>query len=347
MIYKNPLRYLQSIYRQFLPLTQTVGGVIDDRQSVEMAYSTLGRTNLKISVMSLGCGGHSRLGLRSGKSKKEVKVLIKRALDLGINCIDTANDYGTELFIGNFIQDIPRDKLILSSKIRSRNLFKQQISEKMLTKSLEKSLRDLQTDYIDIYHLASVSPQDYSYVQQELIPCLQKHQQAGKIRYLGITEQFNRDTSHQMLQLALKDDCWDVMMVGFNLFNQSARDLVFPLTQDKNIGVMVMYAVRKALKSAEQFQEAVKTLQESGNLTTDKTTQEILGELLGNSHQTIQDIAYRYCRHQQGVNTVLSGTGSLTHLEENILSLNRPCLPSNKLETIEDLFRNVKDFSGN
>ena len=82
MLYKNPLRYLQSVYRQFLPITEIVGGVIDDR-SIEMAYTTLGRTNLKISVMSLGSGGSSRLGLPSGKSIKEAKTLVRRAFDLG------------------------------------------------------------------------------------------------------------------------------------------------------------------------------------------------------------------------------------------------------------------------
>ncbi len=66
----------------------------------------------------------------------------------------------------------------------------------------------------------------------------------GKIRFVGITEAFELDPGHTMLQDALRDDCWDVMMVGFNLLNQTARQLVFPQTIQRNIGTLIYPAVR-------------------------------------------------------------------------------------------------------
>jgi aryl-alcohol dehydrogenase-like predicted oxidoreductase len=58
-----------------------------------MQYTTLGRTNLRVSVAGLGCGGNSRLGLGSGKSEPEAIALVRAAFDLGINCFDTAEAY--------------------------------------------------------------------------------------------------------------------------------------------------------------------------------------------------------------------------------------------------------------
>ena len=72
-----------------------------------MQYTTLGRTNLRVSVAGLGTGGFSRLGLKSGKTEDEAAQLIHEARDLGINFIDTAQSYGTEGVVGQGAQDHP------------------------------------------------------------------------------------------------------------------------------------------------------------------------------------------------------------------------------------------------
>ena len=61
-----------------------------------MQYTTLGRTGLKVSVAGLGCGGFSKLGLGTGQSAEHAVGIIRQALDLGVNLIDTAAVYGTE-----------------------------------------------------------------------------------------------------------------------------------------------------------------------------------------------------------------------------------------------------------
>ncbi len=102
-------------------------------------------------------------------------------------------------------------------------------------------------------HFHAVLPQEYDYVVAKLLPVMEKFRAAGKVRYIGLTEIFDRDRDHAMLRRALADDCWDVMMVGFNMVNQSARDVVFPAAQEKNIGILGMFAVRRALTSAESL----------------------------------------------------------------------------------------------
>ena len=76
---------------------------------------------------------------------------------------------------------------------------------------------------------------------------------AGAIRFLAISERFAADPGHVMLQRAVLDDCWDVMMVGFNLLNQSARDRVFNATRERDIAVEVMFAVRRALSRQDEL----------------------------------------------------------------------------------------------
>ncbi len=75
----------------------------------------LGRTNESVSVVGLGCGGHSRLGMARGASSEQAANIVRRAIDLGITFIDTALVYGTEEAVGLGIQG-KRDQLFLSTK---------------------------------------------------------------------------------------------------------------------------------------------------------------------------------------------------------------------------------------
>src|SRR5882672_2608160 len=81
-----------------------------------MHYTTLGRTGLKVSVAGLGCGGNSRIGQGAGLSTAQSVALVREALDLGVNLIDTAEGYGTEEIVGEAIKGRPRDSVIVSTK---------------------------------------------------------------------------------------------------------------------------------------------------------------------------------------------------------------------------------------
>ena len=116
-----------------------------------------------------------------------------------------------------------------------------------MKKGLEQSLRLFGTDYIDVYHLHGVEPKDYDFARERLMPVMRRLREQGKIRFIGVTEGFVQDPSHQMLQQSLREDLWDVVMVGFNLLNPSARGSVFPRTREKQVGVLNMFAVRRAL----------------------------------------------------------------------------------------------------
>ena len=73
-----------------------------------MEYVMLGRTGLRVSVAGLGCGGFSLLGLGTGKSNAEAVALLRQALDMGVNLLDTAAAYGTEAIVGEAIFPLTR-----------------------------------------------------------------------------------------------------------------------------------------------------------------------------------------------------------------------------------------------
>ncbi len=312
-----------------------------------MEYTTLGRTELKVNVMGLGGGGYSKIGQSKDKSQAESIYLIHTALDFGINLFDTAEDYNTEKIIGKAIKKINREKVVLSTKKKVLNQDRL-ITGKELVRGVEKSLRKLQTDYIDIYNFHGVTINEYNYVLTELVPVLFKMHDAGKIRFIGITEAFTKAPNHKMLQRAVEDDCWDTIMIGFNILNQSAQKLVLPQATAKNIGVLSMFAVRRALSSAKNLKKAILKLQQMGYaeleaLDAEKPLDFLFSE---GGAKNITDAAYRFCRHQLGVNVVLFGTGNVEHLAANVASLLRPPLPDPDLLKLKELFANVDNFTG-
>ena len=130
-----------------------------------MNYNILGRTGLKVSVAGLGCGGPSRLGLSGLKgqthSESEVVAHVRGAIDLGINFFDTAEWYGTEVVVGKAIAGVPRDRLVISTK---KNLVPEDHADpdKEIRRSVEQSLKNLGTDYVDVYHVHGAEPKDYA-----------------------------------------------------------------------------------------------------------------------------------------------------------------------------------------
>jgi len=309
-----------------------------------MEYRILGRTGLRVSVMGLGGGGHSRLGMAKGKTESESVNILKEGIDAGINFIDTAELYGTESIVGKGIQGIDRDKVIISSK----KMVREGMTSREVQEGLEKSLKNLGTDYLDIYHLHGVTPEGYDYCVSEIYPTFQRMKEKGMIRFIGITERFEKDYSHGMLQKGLDDSIWDVMMVGFNMLNQLARNLVFKKSVEKNIGILNMFAVRRAFSNPERLSQIILELVEKEQVNPDDIDKKHPLKFLihENGANSLTDAAYRFCRYEPGVHVVLSGTSNPDHLRANIESFSRPPLPEEDVAKIKEIFNKVDSVSG-
>jgi aryl-alcohol dehydrogenase-like predicted oxidoreductase len=309
-----------------------------------MHYTTLGRTGLRVSVMGFGSGGPSRAGMRTGKSEAEQVAIIRQALDAGVNFIDTAEAYETEGVVGQAIHGLDRSSVVISTKKRT---WGGALTPQQLEEGLHESLKRLQTEYVDVYHLHAVMPESYEALAETLVPTLQKLRDQGKIRFLGVTEQGNNDAGHAMLQRALRDDVWDVMMVMFNILNQSARGRVLAKAQEKNIGILDMFAVRRALSQPDHLKKVIQDLIAKGQIDPNEIDEaDPLGFVTQDGATSITDAAYRFCRDEPGVHVVLSGTGDPDHLRENLASFERPPLPNTTVQRLRHIFRNVDSVSG-
>ena len=309
-----------------------------------MDYVTFGRTGLQVSVMGLGCGGASRIGQSSHKSEAESIAIVRAALAAGVNFIDTAEAYGTEAMVGAALQGIARDKVVISTK----KSYRKAISPALVRQGLEESLQRLRTDYVDIYSLHGVSPEDYPRLRDEIVPTFQQLRDEGKVRFIGVSEMFNEDKCHQMLSDSLPDQVWDVAMIGFNLLNQTARTTILPQLIQQEVAVQVMFAVRRALSQRDALVAALQALIDAGEVAPDEVDlTDPLGFVLAESDATsLVDAAYRFCRYEPGVHVVLSGTGNLAHLQANIASLNRPPLPDGVVQKLRQIFRQASTVTG-
>ena len=223
------------------------------------------------------------------------------------------------------------------------------ISSAQFIQTFEGCLARLGTDYVDILHPHGVMLDQYEYCSNELVPALLRLQEQGKIRFLGLTERFIYDPQHRMLMRALGDDCWDVVMAGFNLINPSARDRVFTRTVEKNIAVLNMFAVGRVLSQPEALRQLIAEMIEEDVIDPAKINPDDPLRFLieGSNAANVVEAAYRFCRHEPGTTVILTGTASVDHLKENLNSIQHGPLPETCLTRLYDIFGAVDSVSGN
>jgi aryl-alcohol dehydrogenase-like predicted oxidoreductase len=304
-----------------------------------MEYTTLGRTGLRVSVAGLGCGGSSRLGLTAGKSEAHCVGIVRRAIDLGVNLIDTAQLYGTEPIVGAAIKGLPRESLVISTKGKVAQGAKP-FSAADVVAGIDNSLKALGTDYIDVFFLHGVMPDDYARVVRDILPAVLREKEKGKLRFVGVTEMASKDSRHAMLSGALPEEHWDVIMLAFHMLSQNARQAVFPETLKRNVGTLIMFAVRALFSVPGRLQEDIRKLVDAGKLPEWLAGKAQPLDFLLHAHgaANVIEAAYRFARHEPGVNVVLFGTSNPDHVEANIRAILKPPLPEADRQKLIDLF---------
>lgn len=221
-----------------------------------MRYRELGRTGLKVSEISLGCwaiGGPSwRDGEPvgwSGNNDEESMTGLRKAIELGINHLDTADVYGdghSERLIGKLLKEVPRDRLIVGSKV---GWFKGTAPHAMhplqIRHQLEQTLSNLGTDYVDIYyfHNADFGPND-CYLE-EAAELLRQFKQEGKILHIGQSAYNYAD----MMRVAPVTQP-DVLQFSYSAlgseYDQEESNL-FRWADERNIGMVLFQPYQQGL----------------------------------------------------------------------------------------------------
>ena len=188
-----------------------------------MEYRVLGKTGLKISRLGFGGIPIQRIDAEG------TKVLVHQMLEAGINYIDTARGYTvSEEFLGYALEGI-RDKFVIATKSMSR-------TKEAMAADIEISLKNLRTDYIDLYQIHNATPEQLEQVMAPggALEALQEAKAAGKIGHIGLTAH-----SRETFKLALNLDWVETFMFPYNIVETQAEKLITECAK-RNIGFIDM-----------------------------------------------------------------------------------------------------------
>lgn len=213
-----------------------------------MDYRQLGATGLRVSAFGMGCGNFGGIGsapefFGQGESEAEAFVLLDRAVDLGINFLDTADAYGggrSEATIGKWLStrsaDV-RDRLLVSSKVANPvgdDTNQRGLSRRHILRQIDASLARLGVDHLDMYLVHEPDP---TTPLEETLDVLDSLVVAGKVRYIGASN-FSAWLMTKSLWLSERAGWhrFDWIQNSFNLIDQADSDDLLELCRDQQLG---------------------------------------------------------------------------------------------------------------
>lgn len=290
-----------------------------------MRYRRLGRTELEVSVIGVGTwqyGGEWGANF----AQRDVNAILGRALDLGVNLIDTAECYGdhlSESLIGPAIQ-ARRDDWVVATKFGHRyhghEERTQEWSPSEVVAQLERSLRALRTDYVDLYQFHSGD--DAAIDRDDLWEALAAQVVAGKIRHLGVSLGSNSDL--RQTQRALEVGASVIQVVYSRLDTEPEAD-VLPWCQLHGLGVLAREALASGLltgkyKPGDSFTDPADTRSSRPSEVIENRLRDVarIAEEEVPPGASMASWALAWCLSHPAVTAVLPGCKSVEQLEANV-----------------------------
>jgi aryl-alcohol dehydrogenase-like predicted oxidoreductase len=291
-----------------------------------MEKRRLGKTDMDVSV--LGFGG-AEIGFENA-SAETVERLLKSALDAGLNVIDTAECYrGSEELIGQAVGD-RRDQFHLFTKVGHPNGIESSAnwSSDSILQSIERSLRRLQTDRVDIVHLHSCSEAELK--RGDCIAGLQAAREKGYTRYIGYSG------DGHAARFAVECGVFDTLQTSVNIADQEAIDLTLPLARDKSMGVIAKRPIANA--AWKTGHKPIDSYQHEYWQRLHKLDYHFLreGDLTGSI-----SIALRFTLSAPGVHTAIVGTSKPARWQQNAELIKDGALPNEQFENTRQRWEDV------
>ncbi len=301
-----------------------------------MEKRTLGRTNLEVSV--LGFGG-APVGILETEQQR-VGEILDLLLDEGVNLIDTAASYrGSEELIGRTVGH-RRGEYVLVSKCGQSfpDLPGAEWSAEVIRATVDRALQRLQTDYLDVMLLHSCG---LDVLQRgEALGALVEAREAGKIRFAG----YSGDNEEAAYAASLPDVA--VVETSVNICDQRNLDVVLPVTQQANLGVIAKRPIANA--AWKDLGQQPGFYAEYARTYTERLAQMNLDpRALGlDSAQAWPELALRFTLSQPGVQTAIIGTTNPQHVRTNLEAARQGPLPEETVEAIRVAFRRAEATAG-
>lgn len=322
-----------------------------------MEYVKLGNSGLDVSKICLGCMGFGDPVNWQHKwviEEEESRKVIKQALDMGINFFDTANVYSngvSEEILGKALKDYAnRDEVVIATKVffNSKKALSDEkkepnsmgLSRKAIMSSVEKSLKRLQTDYIDLY---IIHRWDYSTPIEETMEALHDLVKAGKVRYIGASAMYA--WQFQKAQYAAEKNGWTKfisMQNHYNLIYREDEREMIPLCRDQKVGLTPYSPLAGGRLTREPDAETLRK-------KTDEMAKKKYGEYEEADKEIIlrvKELAEKYNTEKANIalawllskNTVpIVGATKISHLETAVKSLDVK-LSEEDIEYLEETY---------
>jgi hypothetical protein len=286
-----------------------------------MEKRRLGKTDMDVSV--IGIGG-SEIGYEHA-STETVGTLLNKALDLGINVIDTAECYHTsEQMIGETVGHRRREFFLFTKCGHPHGAESApNWSRDSILESIQRSLKRLQTDRVDVVHLHSCS--EHELRKGEAIAALQTARERGYTRYIGYS-----GDSHAA-RYAAESGAFDTLQTSINIADQEAIDLTMPAARKNNLGVIAKRPIANA--AWKSGHKPIDSYHHEYWERLRKLNYDFLKQL---DLQAAVAVALRFTLTVPGIHTAIVGTAKPERLPENIKLLDQGPLEQEQFDSIRE-----------
>ena len=288
-----------------------------------MEKKTLGRTGIEVTRLGLGLAEISRQEQR-GRETADAAHVLNLALDIGINFLDTAPCYAsTEELLGSAVSH-RRDEFFLASKCgHAVDTDAEEWTAELIAESVDRSLRRLNTDYLDILQLHSCKLDVLK--RGEVIQAVSNARDQGKTRFIGYSG------DNEAALWAAASGIFDTLQTSFNLVDQSARRGLLAAARAAEMGVIIKRPVANGAwgradspySYADEYFRRAQIMRETGPIQGEPEDPILL--------------AFGFLFAHDEVDTAIAGTHNPAHLRANVEMLEDDLRVSD--ETVEELYR--------
>lgn len=312
-----------------------------------MRYRTLGRTGWEISEIGYGAWGIGGKQWLGGEDDESLKAL-NRAIELGLNFIDTALAYGeghSEKLVGKVVREAP-GKVFVATKVPPKNLrwpaqpgigIENVFPYDYIIRCTEKSLRNLNTETIDLQQLHVWNPEWID--REEWRRAFEDLKKSGKVRAVGIS--INDHQPDSALEL-IRTGLIDTVQVIYNIFDETPERNLFPLVRELNIGVLARVPLDEGsltgnIEESTTFPEGdFRNFYFRGDRKRQVVEHvDALKKDLQGVPGKLPEVALRFCLSDAAVSTVIPGMRSVRHVEANCRVSDRGPLPADVLSRVK------------
>ena len=292
-----------------------------------METRQFGKTDMRVSV--LGFGGVEI----DGAGLAEVEQLLGSALDAGINVLDTAECYGnSEDLIGRAMANRRNDYFLFT---KCGHAVGDDLPDypdwdpRLLTASIERSLRRLRTDHVDLLQLHSCSLDVLR--KGEVIQILEKAKREGKTRYIGYSGD-NEDARY-----AIHTGAFDTLQTSVSIADQQEIDFTIPAARERGMGIIAKRPIAAGIWLKETMEK------NDYNYPYWERLQTLKYDFLGSGTATSIATALRFTVSVPGVDVAILGTTSAEHMHQNIAMLAAGNLSPDEFNAIRALWEQRAD----